>query len=180
MSRPLRSSTFAVAILLCVVIPPRALACSCTGPVPFPQALARANTAFIGEVVTVRYKASLPYRAAMRLRELLSGLTGSSDPGLQEWYRSPFYGRVAEIRVGESFKGERGPTIKVHFGHTDDCMSYPFVVGEKYLVFAYLGDEEGPAGHQRLEVNSCGMTRPLAEAKEALDELRGSAGVRLK
>ena len=118
-SRGVRILALAYAILW-TSKPLLVLACSCTGPIPFPEAMGNSRATFVGEVVDVRFKASFAYRAHIRVRELWAQITGSRDSGLAEWYSSPLYGRVATIRLIEGFKGASASSIKVHMGPSPD------------------------------------------------------------
>jgi hypothetical protein len=138
---------------LWALTPAEALACSCAGPIPFAQALVEADATFVGDIVSVRFKASLARRGAMRIREVWSKLTGTRDSGLHEWYRSSENGRLVTIKLVEGFKGALAHTVEVHMGSAESaCVAYPFEEGKRYLVFAIFHGEPPDGKKERLEV----------------------------
>jgi hypothetical protein len=68
------------------------------------------------------------------------------------------------LRAYEVWKGPQQETLEVNTPRMDTACGYPFKEGQEYLVFA---DE----GKQGFEVNSCGGTRRVTEAEEALEVL---------
>ena len=68
------------------------------------------------------------------------------------------------LRASEVWKGPQQETLEVNTPRIGASCGYPFKEGQEYLVFA---DE----GKQGFEVNSCGGTRRVTEAEEALEVL---------
>ncbi|MGB7024628.1 MAG: hypothetical protein WBD73_12580 [Candidatus Acidiferrales bacterium] len=66
------------------------------------------------------------------------------------------------LRVEQRFRGPRGARIEVYTGN--DRGRYPLKLGRQYLIFAYICEK-------RLEIDDCGDSQPLSEAKEAIRQI---------
>ena len=74
-----------------------------------------------------------------------------------------------KISVDDSFRGVSSNVVELFTGNVGSSCGYRFAVGQQYLVYAYVGDTG------RLTTNRCTRTRPLTQAAEDLDYLRGLA-----
>jgi hypothetical protein len=108
-----------------------------------------------------------------------------SGPPCQEYGKSSavFSGQVLEIvpfkvdgytqklvrfSVSESFRGMSGSSTEIATGNGGGDCGYPFKVGESYLVYAYRAPRDN-----KLYAGICSRTRPLSEASEDLEYIRG-------
>ncbi len=76
-----------------------------------------------------------------------------------------FGGLEATLRVEDVWKGDVGAEVEVHTAASSAACGYNFVVGTKYLVYAYT-DETDP-----MRVSLCSRTAPVENAKEDLASL---------
>jgi hypothetical protein len=76
-----------------------------------------------------------------------------------------FGGLEITLRVGEVWKGAIEEQVKVHTAASSAACGYTFVIGTKYLVYAF-SNETDP-----MRVSLCSRTAPLENAKEDLDFL---------
>jgi hypothetical protein len=75
------------------------------------------------------------------------------------------YGFAVTFDVEQTFKGEETKSVVVYF--VGGSCTLPVKVGEKYLVYA----ERNPQTN-KLELQPCGNTIPIASARHALDYIR--------
>ena len=112
-----------------------ASACSCMRLTPA-EGLSSSQAVFTGEVVSVEKNET-----------------------------TKFGGLEATLRVEDVWKGDIGAQVVVHTAASSAACGYNFVVGTKYLVYAYT-DETDP-----MRVSLCSRTAPVENAKEDLDSL---------
>lgn len=144
--------TFVSTILFITLLTPHGngIACSCLGRLPTPEAYKTASDVFIAHVVEI-------------LRPPSKIITNSDGSVSVSSGQGPGTVRLA---VEESLKGVQGPQVSLDVGN--DTCSYPFTVGEKYLVYA--GWENG-----KLSTDKCKRTRPLSSATADLTYIKGAA-----
>ena len=82
--------------------------------------------------------------------------------GEEGWLRRAF-----RFQVEESFRGAQGATAEVLTGAGGGDCGYGFVVGQRYLVYAVVSDKG------QLSTGICSATKPLEQAAEELDFIRG-------
>ena len=157
------------------VLAPRVLACSCGASLTMPVALADADAVVLGEVRSVERAASGLERFAIAARAVWAQALGVKDPYLDDWYQSSRYGLVATIEVSEVFKGAEKGVLAVHTTPDGNTCGYPFVRGEKLVIFAHWQDDPLAKGKRFLFNTACGMTRKASEASDAIKELRALA-----
>src|ERR1044071_2981527 len=141
-----RGLLFGAAFLLVLLASGRAQACSCAGPGQPCQAFGSSAAVFVGTVTGVR------------TREAKAGAKG-------EIYWTP---RLFKFTVVQAYSGVAGTEVEVATGRGGGDCGYYFRTGETYLVYAYGGGEGKP-----LATSICSRTRPVAEAGEDLEFLRG-------
>ena len=131
------------ALLLLLLAPPAARACSCIVQGARPCArFWSAPVVFVG-LVAEEAKAE-------------------KDEG--GWPR-----RMFRLNVEESFRGGVAGTVEVLTGQGGGDCGYGFAVGKKYIVYAHP-DKQG-----RLTTSICSATRPLEQAGEEIEFIRGLA-----
>lgn len=135
-------------LLVTFVSAARAEACSCMMPGPPCQALGAASAVFVGTVTDVR------------VREAKSVEAARAEPN---W--TPV---VVKFAVLQPFQGVEGAEVEVATGRGDGDCGYQFRKGESYLVYAYGGRDGRP-----LMTGICTRTRPVSEASEDFEFLRG-------
>jgi hypothetical protein len=102
-------------------------------------------------------------------------------PACQEAWKDSvgavFLGRVVQIEgvdtdtirvtieIEESFRGVSGKSVQIFTAASEDACGYPFVQGERYLVFAGIRGTE-------LIVDLCGATKPAKDANDNIVYLR--------
>jgi len=136
----------ALFVLLCAG---RAHACSCMGPGQPCQAFGSAAAVFVGTVTDVRTRQPKP-----------------AADGEIDW--TP---RVFRLTVVQAFSGVAGTEVEISTGQGGGDCGYGFRRGETYLVYAYAGRDG-----KTLSTGICTRTRPVSEASEDLEFLRGLAG----
>jgi len=67
-----------------------------------------------------------------------------------------------KLHVLQLFRGPDTEVIEVYTG--DDSGRYPLELGREYLIFAYVYEK-------KLEIDNCGDSAPLSEAKEAIGQI---------
>ncbi len=145
----------AVAPLLVLVQPAPASACSCGGS-PFvcngmtDLATVGHTAVFVGMVVSIA---------------TVHGAIGS--PGQKN---SVILERRVRLRIDEAFTRLSGTEIQVTTNGMSAMCGYDFREGQRYLVYA-----TGSASDPSLQVSLCSRTRPLAEASDDVELLRGFA-----
>jgi len=144
-----RGLLFGAALLLVLLCSGRALACSCFAGVPPCQAFGGAAATFVGTATGV--KTVEPKQDAK---------------GEVEWGR-----RVFSFTVVQAYSGVAGAEVEVTTGLGGGDCGYSFRIGETYLVYAHGGGEGKPLG-----TGICTRTRPVSEAAEDMEFLRGLAG----
>lgn len=125
--------------------------CTCIKTKPC-EANARASAVFVGKVAklsTSKVNGYVPSNA-------MSTTFTSNRP-------------VAQLQIAEIFRGLKGNEVDV-FGGGTTC-DYFFKEGESYLDYATEGEDGN------LYTSICSGTSPIAEAKEDLNYLRGSAKI---
>lgn len=138
------------AAVLCVLLSAgRARACSCFTPGQPCQAFGAAAATFVGTVLDVR--------------------TNQPKPGAKD--EIDWTPRVFKFAVLQPYAGVAGTEVEVATGQGGGDCGYGFRKGETYLVYAYGGGNGKP-----LVTGICTRTRPVAEASEDLEFLRGLAG----
>lgn len=125
------------------------VACSCSR-LPTPKAYEATSDVFIAQVIEI-------------LRPPSKMITNSDGSVSVSGGLGPDTVRLA---VEESLKGVQGPQVSLDLG--GDTCSYPFSVGEKYLVYASW--ENG-----KLSTDKCRRTRPLSSATADLTYIKGAA-----
>ncbi|PWT92497.1 MAG: hypothetical protein C5B54_03395 [Acidobacteria bacterium] len=78
-----------------------------------------------------------------------------------------FFGKIVHFSVEQAYKGVESPEISVETGNGGGDCGYPFESGKRYLVYAY-GIPKGKLG-----TGICSRTKPLSQASEDLDYIRG-------
>lgn len=119
------------------------IACGCGPTMPTPQAYEASSDVFIGRVVEIQLPSS-------------KTIDGSPGAGTD----------MVLFELEESLKGVQGPQVLLNYG-TGAC-EYPFMVGERYLVYA--GWEDG-----KFRTSKCNRTRELSRATPDLKYIRGLA-----
>ncbi|HKP87057.1 MAG TPA: carboxypeptidase-like regulatory domain-containing protein [Blastocatellia bacterium] len=82
----------------------------------------------------------------------------------------PFRQRLIHFSLEQAFRGVEGKEVEAATGMGGGDCGYDFKMGERYLVYAYRNPDDN-----RLSVGICSRTRPLAEAGEDLEYIRGLA-----
>lgn len=134
-----------------LLLPARAVACSCGNDDSPCQAAYDADAVFLGRVLQTRTE---PREVQWVADDPSSKMTVSVS--------------VARLRIDESFLGAQGVEMDV-YGSGTNC-DFHFKVGQSYLVYAYFN-----SARQLWQTNICTRTRPEAEAKEDLLYFRGAA-----
>ena len=93
----------------------------------------------------------------------VGGVTGSSTVTLAEGTSQ----RLVHFRLNQAYKGIEGTEVQVITGLGGGDCGYGFRLGEKYLVYAFRNQDN------KLHTSICTRTRPLSEAEEDLDYIRG-------
>ncbi|HEX8148706.1 MAG TPA: carboxypeptidase regulatory-like domain-containing protein [Pyrinomonadaceae bacterium] len=137
---------FGAAFVFVLLSSGRALACSCAGPGEPCQAFGAAAATFVGTATDVR-----------------TNQPKEGGKGEDAWGR-----RVFKFTVLQPFSGVAGTEVEVSTGLGGGDCGYGFKRGETYLVYAY-GGRDGRA----LATGICTRTRPVSEAAEDLEFLRG-------
>jgi hypothetical protein len=128
-----------VTLALCALNLARpAAACSCGTRVPACQARIDASAVFVGTVLSIETVAGRDRRPQRRV----------------------------QFEVVESFSGVATSSVDIEMDAVDDC-AYPFIVNERYLVFADRDDIDEP-----LTTGTCTRTRALRDAQQDLEYLR--------
>jgi hypothetical protein len=133
-------------IMLALVLPELAHACSCSGPGPVRcnLLLKESSAIFVGRVVEVENQPN-------------------PNPKLGDTGQSRYI-----FAVSESFAGMSGGEAIVYSGRGGADCSYHFKKGEQYLVYAYKGSD------QILHATTCSRTQPAAGAEILLRQLRAA------
>lgn len=146
----------AAALLVLLAAAEPAHACSC-GPSGSPaEALERADAVFAGEVTSVKFSGTSPYRLSS------SALV------------------TVEFRVTRVWKGPRLPTLAVETERSEISCGYEFKKGRKYIVYTWEGARTGlctrtaPAWMAFADFVALGPGQP-PEPKPAADTRSGSA-----
>lgn len=143
-----RSLLLTLACLFVVLVSAeRADACSCVGPVAPCAALGSASAVFVGTVTGVRERK----------------FEGKKDE--IDW--TPV---VFKFSVSQAFSGVGGMEVEVATGRGGGDCGYPFRRGETYLVYAFTSGDG-----KTLATGICMRTRPIADAAEDFEFLRGIA-----
>jgi hypothetical protein len=129
----------AVVGLAALLLPSPAAGCSCVQQRPACQAFWDPGAVFVGTVTSI----------------------GPADKDVDP----PFEGRRVRFEIVEAFHGVTTSVVDVYTGMGGGDCGYPFVVGQRYLVYAY---EAGA----RLTAGICSRTRPLSAATEDLAYMR--------
>jgi hypothetical protein len=125
----------------------RADACMCSyGGPPVCQAYADASAVFIGVVSEISE-------------------TKRPGPSKGDFYPS----KLVRLSVVEMFKGVAAPEIDIETGNGSGDCGYLFERGKRYLVYGY----GAPRSDQHMGTNICTRTKPIEQANEDLDYLRG-------
>jgi len=77
------------------------------------------------------------------------------------------YKKVVDLKVDQAYKGIGGAEVQVITGLGDADCGYGFRLGERYLVYAFRSKDN------KLQTSICTRTRPISEADEDLDYIRG-------
>lgn len=125
----------------------RADACSCMGPGTPCAALGSASAVFIGTVADARTRK----------------YEGKKDE--LDW--TPI---VFKFNISRAFSGVDGTEVEVATGRGGGDCGFGFRKGETYLVYAYASSDG-----KSLLTGICTRTRPIADATEDLEFLRGIA-----
>jgi hypothetical protein len=142
---------FAPALLLLLCFED-ARACSCLMNSPPCEAYGRASAVFVGRVVD----------AAQRNESVRDGIKIVYDVG------------TIRFSVQEAFRGVDSKEVEIHSGTGGGDCGYWFRRGEVYLIYAYQSFED-----KKLYTNICTRTRPVSEASEDLEFLRGLSAANL-
>src|SRR5215204_4317253 len=134
--------------LVLTALAERAEACSCMMGQPPCAAFGAASAVFIGTAADVR------------VREAKSVEAARAEP---DW--TPV---VVRFAVLQPFLGVEGTEVEVVTGRGGGDCGYYFRKGETYLVYAFGGRDGKP-----LATSICSRTRPVADASEDLEFLRG-------
>ncbi len=142
---------FGAAVVFVLLSSGRAFACSCAGGGQPCQEFGAAAAVFVGTVTDVRTRQAKSVEEARR------------EP---RWMPVVF-----KFAVVQPFSGVSGAEVEVSTGSGGGDCGYEFKRGETYLVYAYGGRDGGP-----LATGTCTRTRPVSEASEDFEFLRGLAG----
>ena len=93
-------------------------------------------------------------------------VTGSSTTTVTEGDNA-FSQRLVHFRLDRAYKGIEGAEVQVMTGLGGGDCGYGFRLGEKYLVYAFRSTDK------KLHTSICTRTRPLSEADEDLEYIRG-------
>jgi hypothetical protein len=130
----------AVVGLAAVLLAKPAAACSCIQQRPACQAFWDPGAVFVGTVTSI----------------------GPAEKDVD----APFQSRRVRFEIVEPLRGVATSVVDVFTGMGGGDCGYRFVVGQRYLVYAY------EAGGARLAAGICSRTRPLSAATEDLAYMR--------
>jgi len=125
-----------------------AFACDCMGTRPPCEAYWQAEAVFIGTAKEVSW---------IELEDKIENSTFK--------YRKP----VFHFAVDQAFRGVNGSQVGVMAGQGDGDCGYGFKIGERYLVYAYRDNQK----KEMLYTSICARTRPLREADEDFEYIKG-------
>ena len=136
------------ALALLLLAAGEGVACSCGNGTSTPGSFKSATDVFAARVVEV----SPPKSEITHYADGSVGVSFGTGPG------------VVTLAVEKSYKGVQGSEVlfDYHFGGCE----YPFEMGERYLVYAYLSDG-------KLRTDKCKRTRKLAKAAADLKYIEG-------
>jgi hypothetical protein len=100
-----------------------------------------------------------------------------AEPFRRDGYKKPDAGYDAHFVVEEAFQGVTpNETVVVNGGGHGNC-SFPFLLGERFLVFAHAAPVVKGASPRvkSLSTHGCSGTRPLSDAREIVDLFRALA-----
>lgn len=90
---------------------------------------------------------------------VFTGKVISVRPEEQGSFPDGWYYRLSVLQL---FRGANASVIGVYTGN--DSGRYPLELGKRYLIFAYVYEK-------KLEIDNCGDSAPLSEAKEAIGQI---------
>ena len=168
-----RAVVLTVALFTCLLgRPAPALACSCAGRAPVPRALTVADAVFVGEVTRVARADSIWGRGWVIARALWAEFWGKDDLYVDKYYRSARYGRVAQVRILENFKGMDALRAVIQTGDGDGDCGYELAKGTQHLFYVYREADALEPGSSFLSVTVCSRTAPVEAAGADVGELR--------
>ena len=125
-----------------------AFACDCMRTPPTCEAYWQAEAVFIGTAKELSW---------IEFEEKLEGLVLKR--------KRP----VFSFSVDQAFRGVNGAKVAVMTGIGGDDCGYGFKIGEQYLVYAYRDQQK----KEMLSTSVCARTRPVRDADEDLEYIRG-------
>ncbi len=137
------------------LLPASAGACSCIAPPPPEPAFHSADAVFLATVTEVREPAEYPGWIYSLLEEI--------DRRFSTDYLWDAYGRevAVEVAVDAAWKGVTATRAAILTGRGGGDCGYRFVVGQQYLVYAYLHEDS-------LNTSICSRTAAALEADDDL------------
>jgi hypothetical protein len=148
MIRRLRTTiiSIAAAVLVTLLSASAAFSCDCSSSRPPCQSFGNTAAVFVGTPIEVK--------------QTTGKLLANNEPEYPQ--------KIFSFRVDESFRGVNAAQIEVRTGMEDGDCGYRFNLGERYLVYANFNPANG-----FYDTSICTRTRPLSEAAEDLDYIRG-------
>jgi Carboxypeptidase regulatory-like domain len=134
------------AVLVVLLGASSAFCCSCIGPGPPCQSYGNTPAVFVG--------------TALEVKQTSEKLIAGED--------RQFPQRAFIFRIDEPFRGVNTAQVEVRTGMGGGDCGYNFKLGERYLVYASFNATNGFYG-----TNICTRTRPVSDAGEDLDYIRG-------
>jgi hypothetical protein len=147
-----------LSLVLTLLLPASAWACSCVPPGSPEEEAARADHVFVGNVVAMRPIETLSWWKRFLIRV---GLAEPEPEGPPEY--------TVVLREVEAFKGARAGEFTVRTTDSGGLCGYPFKAGERYVVY---GQEHRGAPYAGI----CSLTGPAADSRSGLPWLRANRG----
>lgn len=147
--------------LICLLLSPVAMACSCLPPASVEQQKAQSTRVFHGRVVSVEERTTEMQRGWLQRVGGWFGRLLRTEPAAQGY---PY--RRVSFEVVETFKGPHLSRLVLSTGIGGGDCGYPFEVAQDYVVYAH-----GTA--QALEAGICSLTGPASDPGSGLEQLRG-------
>ena len=137
---------FGMAALVILINATAALSCTCIGTGPPCQEYGKTAVVFVGTPIEMKRATAKP----------------AADQKPQ------FLPRLFVFTVEESFRGLNGAQVEIQTGFGGGDCGYAFNLGTRYLVYAAIDEKNGT-----YVTSTCMRTRPVSEAAEDFDYIRG-------
>lgn len=147
-----------LALLLALLLPSAAWACSCIPPGSPEEEATRADHVFVGDVVSVRPIETISWWRRLLIR---IGLAEEAPEGPPEY--------AVSFRDVDAFKGARVAGFTVRTTDSGGLCGYPFRTGQRYVVYAREHRGVPYAG-------ICSLTGPAESPRSGLAWLRANRG----